>query len=324
MIMFNKAILSSMNFPYPMFLVTWHMGFATVMTQLLSRYTDMLPGVKQQKVDLAIYKRQVLPVSLCMAVSLVLGNKAYIFLSVSYIQMLKAFTPVLVLLLSFLTGLEKSSVVEMNIVAIISMGVALTSVGELMFSMTGFTLQVLALVSESVRLVMVNLFLKQLGLDALSTLYYIAPLCASTVGLACAVFEFWDLPFAMMETPYFWGIMLANGILAFSLNITSVLLIKHTSALTLTLAGILKDIMLVALSIAIFGSPVSLVQYLGYSVSLLALNLHKDFKKNRSVLEAQQQQTLPTTAAESAAAIPTPAAAVAATATRKDASGGSA
>lgn len=40
----------------------------------------------QQKVDTTIIKQNILPVSACFAVSLVLSNKAYIYLSVSYIQ----------------------------------------------------------------------------------------------------------------------------------------------------------------------------------------------------------------------------------------------
>lgn len=46
-ILFNKAVLSNMNFPFPMFLTAWHMLFATVLTQILARTTDMLPGVKE-------------------------------------------------------------------------------------------------------------------------------------------------------------------------------------------------------------------------------------------------------------------------------------
>lgn len=36
-----------MNFPFPMFITTWHMFLATVFTQVLSRTTNMLPGVKE-------------------------------------------------------------------------------------------------------------------------------------------------------------------------------------------------------------------------------------------------------------------------------------
>jgi drug/metabolite transporter (DMT)-like permease len=205
-------------------------------------------------------------------------------------QMLKAFTPVAVLILSALTGLEKVTFLEINIILIISVGVALTSIGELEFSMVGFTFQALAIVFECGRLVMTNMFLKKLGLDSLSTLYYIAPMCGAVIGCACLAFEVPHLPAEFLLSWRFWGILIANGMVAFSLNIASVMLIKHTSALTLTLAGVIKDILLVLLSLAIFKSPVTALQYLGYSVSLLALNLHKEYKKNSALFEAAQGQ----------------------------------
>lgn len=93
------------DFPYPMFLTTWHMLLATIITQLLSKYTDMLPGVKENKVDHICIKESIVPVSLFFAVSLVLSNKSYIYLSVSFIQMLKALTPVAVLFLSYILRL---------------------------------------------------------------------------------------------------------------------------------------------------------------------------------------------------------------------------
>ena len=86
MILFNKAVLDQMKFPYPMFLTTWHMVFATCFTQIMSRTTNMLPGVREKKVDSKALQTSIFPVALCFAVSLVLSNKSYIYLSVSYIQ----------------------------------------------------------------------------------------------------------------------------------------------------------------------------------------------------------------------------------------------
>ena len=108
MILFNKAVLDQLKFPFPMFLCTWHMVFATVCTQIMARTTNMLPGVKevrprdqtchicllinflhsyaQGKVDAEAMKNKIVPVSAFFAVSLVMANKAYIYLSVSYIQ----------------------------------------------------------------------------------------------------------------------------------------------------------------------------------------------------------------------------------------------
>ncbi|RYH11941.1 hypothetical protein EON65_38465 [archaeon] len=194
--------------------------------------------------------------------------------------MLKAFTPVAVLIFSFFSGLEKTSMTELYIVMVICVGVALTSVGESFFSWLGFTFQSLAILAEASRLVLTNLLMKNLKLDPLSSLYYIAPLCSVFIGILCLVFEFSDLPWDRMLTTDFMTIMLINGLVAFTLNVAVVLLIGNTSALVLTLAGIIKDILLVFLSIVIFGSPVTPLQYAGYSVALLGLNLHKEYKKN--------------------------------------------
>ena len=213
------------------------------------------------------------------AVSLVFSNKVYLYLSVSYIQMLKAFTPVAVLIISNVLRLERSTVFELNIVSIISLGVAMTSLGETYFSWIGFLFQVIGICAESSRLVLTNIFLKDLKLDSLSTLYYVAPICTGFISATCLIFEFDRLPLYRIFTFDFFAILLLNGLVAFMLNIATVLLIKNTSALVLTLSGVLKDILLVFLSVAIFGSPVTSLQYLGYSVALLGINLHKEYKK---------------------------------------------
>ena len=171
MILFNKFVLDQLRFPYPMFLCCWHMTLATVMTRILSKTTNMLPGVAKGHVDSNVIRTKIIPVACFFALSLVFSNKAYIYLSVSYIQMLKAFTPVAVLCFSFFAGLDKSSMMEVYIVAIICVGVALTSVGETFFSLTGFTFQSFAILAESSRLVMTNILLKELKLDSLSSLY---------------------------------------------------------------------------------------------------------------------------------------------------------
>jgi drug/metabolite transporter (DMT)-like permease len=194
--------------------------------------------------------------------------------------MLKAFTPVAVLLFSSLMGLEKPACAEIGIVVVICVGVAMTSMGEAAFSMLGFVFQSLAILFESSRLVLTNILLKSLKLDPLSSLYYIAPMCAFFIGISFLVFEYDHLPWERLSEPAFLGMLAANGCVAFTLNVAVVLLISHTSALTLTLAGIFKDILLVVLSVLVFGSPVTPLQVVGYGVALTGLNLHKEYKKN--------------------------------------------
>ncbi len=200
--------------------------------------------------------------------------------------MLKASTPVVVLLISLVTGLESASFTELNIVVLISLGVALASIGELLFSWSGFTYQVIAIGAEASRLVLTGAILKRYKLDSLSTLYYIAPLCAVINGVCCLYFEYSLLPWDRIFTFKFIAMLIFNGLVAFSLNIAAVMLIAHTSPLTLTLAGIVKDILLVVLSVVIFKAPVTFLQILGYAVALLSLNLHREYKKNPLILTA--------------------------------------
>ena len=118
------------------------------MTQIMARTTSLLPAVNENKVSIEMLFYKISPVATCFAISLVLGNLAYIYLSVSYIQMLKASTPVAVLLLSFLCGIEKPMHTELGIIVIIACGVAVTSAGERRFSWIGFVCQVIQKVSQ--------------------------------------------------------------------------------------------------------------------------------------------------------------------------------
>lgn len=189
---------------------------------------------------------------------------------------------VAVLLLSVALGLQQASCIELNIIVIISSGIALTTIGESEFSWVGFTFQALAIFFEAFRLVMVNIILKDLKLDSLSTLYYNAPFCAVLIGISCCWFELSRIPLDKFSLP-FCALLALNGVMAFSLNIASLMLIKNTSALILSLAGVFKDIFLVLSSVLVFQTPVSLLQYIGYSISLLAMNLHKEYQKNKSL-----------------------------------------
>lgn len=51
--------------------------------------------------------------------------------------------------------------------------------------------------------------------------------------------------------------------------------IGKTSALVLTLSGVLKDILLVVASMVIFRDPVTPLQFLGYGVALMGLVYYK-------------------------------------------------
>ena len=88
-ILFNKWILDTANFRFPIILTTWHLAFGTLMTQILARTTTLLDGRKNVKMTGRVYLRAIVPIGLFFSLSLICGNLTYLYLSVAFIQMLK-------------------------------------------------------------------------------------------------------------------------------------------------------------------------------------------------------------------------------------------
>ena len=63
------------------------------MTQILARTTTLLDGRKTVKMTGKIFLRAIVPIGACFSLSLMLGNLAYLYLSVAFIQMLKVCEP---------------------------------------------------------------------------------------------------------------------------------------------------------------------------------------------------------------------------------------
>ncbi|KAF2735369.1 TPT-domain-containing protein [Polyplosphaeria fusca] len=275
-IVFNKWILDTAKFAFPIFLTTWHLVFATLMTQLLARFTTILDSRKKVPMTGRVYLRAIVPIGIFFSLSLICGNQAYLYLSVAFIQMLKATMPVVLLLATWGLRVAPPNMKTLGNVSFIVIGVVIASLGEIKFVMTGFLFQCGGIVFEAIRLVMVQRILSsaEFKMDPLVSLYYYAPACAIMNGIVCL---FTEIPSLTMDDIYRVGqfTLLANASVAFLLNVSVVFLIGKTSSLVLTLSGVLKDIILVFASMMLFGDPVSLLQAFGYTIALCGLIYYK-------------------------------------------------
>ncbi|KAG0643949.1 triose-phosphate transporter family-domain-containing protein [Tuber brumale] len=275
-ILFNKWILDPGTTNFAIFLTTWHLLFSSIVTQILARTTTLLDGRKAVKMTGKVYLRAICPIGLFFSLSLVCSNKAYLYLSVSFIQMLKATTPVAVLIASWSLGVESPNLSVLKNVTFIVIGVMIASYGEILFDPSGFVFQVFGIGFEAVRLVMVQRLLSsaELKMDPLVSLYYFAPICAVMNFVLFLIFESSSLGVSELLLVG-WLTLLLNALVAFGLNVSVVFLIGKTSSLILTLCGVLKDILLVCASMIIWGNPVTILQFFGYSIALSGLLYYK-------------------------------------------------
>ncbi|ROV90418.1 hypothetical protein VSDG_08424 [Cytospora chrysosperma] len=273
-IIFNKWVLATAKFA--LFLTTWHMLFATTMTQIMAKCTSTLDSRHKVPMNPQTYMRAIVPIGIMFSLSLICGNVAYLYLSVSFIQMLKATNAVVTLFATWAFGIAPPNMKVLGNVGIIVLGVVIASFGEIKFDLLGFIYQCSGIVFEALRLVMIQRMLSsaEFKMDPLVSLYYYAPACAVINGV---VTMFVEAPRMTMGDIYGVGIftLLANAFVAFLLNVSVVFLIGKTSAVVLTMSGILKDILLVVASLVIFHDPVTLQQYFGYSIALAGLCYYK-------------------------------------------------
>jgi len=278
-ILFNKHILTGYNFPYPATLVLIHMLFASACCTT----AKVLGWVDIPQLALRQWLTQILPVGLCFAVSLVLGNAAYLYISVAFVQMLKASTPVAVLLCSFAFGLEKPTFKLAGFIVLISAGISTACANEIDMSMIGVAVQMSAVGAEALRLCLVSMLLtsKGLRLSSLATLYYVAPACALCLLPPWLWWEGRPLLHHHMAPLHHVGapLLLLNASVVVLLNLSTMALIKHTSALTLNVSGVFKDIGLILWSVYVSGAIVTPLQYVGYGVALAGVVGFSEYKR---------------------------------------------
>ncbi|XP_048320908.1 probable sugar phosphate/phosphate translocator At3g17430 isoform X2 [Ziziphus jujuba] len=260
-ILYNKWVLSPkyFNFPLPISLTMIHMGFSGVVAFFLVRVFKVVSPVK-------------------MTFEM-FGNTAYLHISVAFIQMLKALMPVATFIMAIMCGTDKPRCDVFWNMVLVSVGVVISSYGEIHFNVVGTVYQVTGIFAEALRLVLTQVLLQKKGLtlNPITSLYYIAP---------CS-FVFLFVPWFLLEKPAmevsqiqfnFW-IFLTNALCALALNFSIFLVIGRTGAVTIRVAGVLKDWILIALSTVIFPeSTITGLNIIGYAIALCGVVMYNYIK----------------------------------------------
>lgn len=277
-IVYNKYILDRKlyNWPYPISLTIIHMAFCSSLAYLLVRVFKVVEPVTM---TMDLYCKSVVPIGLLYAFSLWLSNSAYIYLSVSFIQMLKALMPVAVYSIGVMFKKDNFKSDTMCNMVSISIGVAIAAYGEAKFDTWGVMLQLGAVAFEATRLVMIQILLTSKGItfNPITSLYYVAP--------CCLIFLF--IPWIFVEYPllkdtssfhFDWLIFGTNSFCAFALNLAVFLLVGKTSALTMNVAGVVKDWLLIAFSWSVIKDTVTTVNLVGYGLAFLGVAYYNHAK----------------------------------------------
>jgi len=283
-ILFNKYLYNGV-FSFPLTLTSLHMGFTALITNGM-RYSGKL---SVPELSWPLYATAVVPIGFLQAFALGLSNLAAKGLSVPFVQMCKALTPMVTLGVGILTGMEVPNIALFVVVALMFSSVVITSLGEIRFEFWSFVCQVLSIVAEAARLTVMQKLLQKHLADKSSPLVSLSLFTPVSFALLLPVALYFE-PSALSALSNTTTLLtvLTNMCVAFTLNISVVMLVGFTSSLTLTLAGICKDVALVTGGVLIFGSPLTLQQVVGYYIGLYGFNCFNLYRAMKGQIEIER------------------------------------
>jgi drug/metabolite transporter (DMT)-like permease len=108
----------------------------------------------KNQVTVEFYMKSIIPIGITSAGTIYFGNLAYLYLGVSFVQICKAFGPVITMLVGFGLGTDKPTLPLIGSILLIAGGTSAAVSGELNFSWIGFIVIMLAQLSEGLKLIL--------------------------------------------------------------------------------------------------------------------------------------------------------------------------
>ncbi|KAJ8770157.1 hypothetical protein K2173_011492 [Erythroxylum novogranatense] len=256
-LLLNKYLLSNYGFKYPIFLTMCHMTACSLLSYVAIAWMKMVP-MQTIRSRPQFFKITALTVG--------------------------ATTPFFTAVFAYLMTLKREAWLTYVTLIPVVTGVIIASGGEPSFHLFGFIMCVAATAARALKSVLQGILLSSEGekLNSMNLLLYMAPIAVVFLLPAALIME--DnvvgitLALARDDIKIIWY-LLFNSSLAYFVNLTNFLVIKHTSALTLQVLGNAKGAVAVVVSILIFKNPVSVTGMLGYALTVFGVILYSEAKK---------------------------------------------
>lgn len=306
--LYNKTLLGEHmgRFPAPMLMNTVHFTMQAVLSKLITWYWSnrFQPTVPMSNKD---YFTRVVPTALSTALDVNLSNESLIFISVTFATMCKSGAPIFLLLFAFAFRLESPSIKLLGIIVVISIGVLLTVAKETDFEFWGFIFVMLSAVMSGFRWCMTQLLLQKetFGLrNPLVLMSYLTPIMAVVTAVLSLFLDPW---LEFRKNDYFnnsWHVarscflMLFGGTLAFFMVLTEYVLVSVTSAVTVTIAGVVKESVTILVAVFYFHDEFTWLKGVGLITIMVGVGLFNWYKYEKLVSghrDIGDETTSPTT-----------------------------
>lgn len=291
---YNKWMFGTgLNFPFPLFVTAYHQlclflfSFIVILLRPDLRpnpnkisETERLPLTIPAYIILTL----ILPCALASAGDIGLSNASLIFIPLSLYTMVKTSSLLFVLIFGLLFRLELFSWRLILIVVIMCVSVSMMTMKKVAATDShddwqhslGVILILLASAFSGLRWCFTQLLLKKskYTTNPILTIFYLAPGMGLLLFIFALIIEGWSKFSSLLvweEKGVLWTLTLMTfpAVLAFVMTVCEFYLLTLIQLLTLSVAGVAKELLTIAASVIIFGDSLSVINGIGLFITTL-------------------------------------------------------
>ncbi|XP_051150982.1 UDP-galactose transporter 1-like [Andrographis paniculata] len=273
-IIMNKWIFQKLDFKFPLSVSCIHFICSSIGAYLVIKVLKLKPLIPVDSEDLW---RRIFPMSLIFCLNIVLGNVSLRYIPVSFMQTIKSFTPATTVVLQWLVWKKQFDWRIWGSLIPIVGGILLTSITELSFNLSGFCAALFGCMATSTKTILAESLLHGYKFDSINTVFYMAPFATMILAIPALLLEgagvvVWLYTYPSLGSSLI--IIFGSGVLAFCLNFSIFYVIHSTTAVTFNVAGNLKVAVAVTCSWLIFRNPISFMNAVGCSITLVGCTFY--------------------------------------------------
>lgn len=287
-IILNNWLMNYNDFPFPIALSATGPLFSWIVSAILvaSGHTKL-----EREMTFKTWIRQVFPIGFFTAVTYATGNELYLFMSVSFIQMMKSLSPIVVLCLLVAFKLDVFTAPKLFGILLMTIGMLVAVHAEPSFSLFGLLLMLTGEAAEAMRMVFFQHLLGASQFGLIEGLFYTCPANFFFLCVGVALFEESEL-----KKPENYNKVLSNpapyflvSALGFVVILTTLGVIQTCGSLTFKAAGQVRNIGIIVISIILFGDKVTVVQAIGYAINVCGFAAYQVVKTREDLQKLQKE-----------------------------------
>lgn len=313
---YNKWMFDEdrLNFAFPLFTTSMHMVVQFILSGLVLYFIPSLrPGRGGHQSDLGrsrhdeepksygmtkmFYLTRIGPCGAATGLDIGLGNTSLKFISLTFYTMCKSSSLAFVLIFAFLFRLETPTWRLVGIIATMTMGVILMVFGEVEFKLGGFVLVISAAFFSGFRwgLTQILLLRNPATSNPFSSIFFLTPVMFLVlISLAIPVEGIGNLIEGFKVLANEWGAVMAPlfllfpGCIAFCMTASEFALLQRTSVVTLSIAGIFKEVVTISAATVVFHDRLTLINFIGLLTTMAAIVAYNYIKIRKMRQDAQE------------------------------------